>query len=202
MTDGAGATGFSVADAFRIAREGHASQIDKSGQPYIGHIWRVMGGVDGDAEKMVAALHDYLEDVESASTQGLLDLGVPTEVVDAVEALTKRDDEKGSDEGYFRFVRRAAQNPLARKVKRADLADNTNPERVRLFSENSQTLAAELRQGADDYRHAATSADPALAQELLLVADQFDHEANQVEAKPARLKAKYDEAIKLLDELT
>lgn len=201
MTSQAQNSQFTVADAFRIAREGHAKQLDKSGKPYIGHIWRVMSGVEGDTEKMVAALHDYLEDVKTATPQGLLAMDVPAEVVDAVEALTKRKEEKGSDEGYFRFVRRAAANPLARKVKRADLADNTDPERVREFAEQSRAMAAELRRGADDYRREADAVGPALADELRKVADQFDQRAAEVEAKPAALKAKYEAAIRSLDEV-
>lgn len=141
MTSLAESSRFTVADALRIAREGHAEQVDNSGKPYIGHIWRVMGGVEGETEKMVAALHDYLEDVKGATPEGLRKMGVPEVVVEAVQALTKRKDEKGSDDGYFRFVRRAAQNPLARSVKRADLADNTDPERVEVFGERSRVLA-------------------------------------------------------------
>lgn len=160
-----------------------------------------MGGVEGDTEKMVAALHDFLEDVSSATPQGLLDLSVPSAVVDAVQALTKRDDRAGSDDGYFRFVRRAAENPLAREVKRADLADNTDPERVRVFAEQSRAMAAGLRQSADDYRQEADAVDPALGDELRKVADQFDQKATEVEAKPAALKAKYEAAIRILDEV-
>ena len=192
---------FTVADAFRIAREAHAKQVDKAGKPYIGHIWRVMGGVEGDAEKMTAALHDYLEDVKGASRQSLLDRGVPEQIADAVEALTKLPDEEGSDEGYFRFVRRAAQNPLARAVKRSDLADNTHPDRVRVFAEQSRVLAEELRRDAEGYRRAAAGADQSLAAELEAVADQFEQKAADVEAKPARLKAKYDTAIGFLEGL-
>ncbi len=199
MSSQAESAPFTVADAFRIAREGHAGQTDKSGKPYIGHIWRVMCRVESDAEKTVAALHDYLEDVRAATPQGLRDLGVPAEVVDAVKGLTKRDDEKGSDEGYFRFVRRAAQNPLARTVKRADLADNTDPERVRVYAEKSRVLADELRRSADDYRRSADAADPALGAELRKVAEQFEQKAAEVEAKPATLRTKYEAAIKILD---
>ncbi len=200
MTSQAGSSQFTVADAFRIAREDQAEQLDQSGKPYIGHIWRVMCRVESDTEKMVAALHDYLEDVESATPQDLLDRGVPVDVVNAVQELTKRDDERGY-EGYLRFVRRAAQNPLARKVKRADLEDNTDPARVRLLARNSRALADELRRAAEDYRLAADAEDPSLARELRMVADQFEQRAREHEAKPAALKAKYTAAIRILDEV-
>lgn len=200
MASHAASPEFTVADAFRIAREGHEDKVDKTGKPYIGHIWRVMGGVEGDTDKAAAALHDYLEDVDP-DPQGLLGKGVPAKIVEAVQELSKREDEEGSDEGYFRFVRRAAANPIARKVKRADLADNTDPERVRVFEARNQALAAELRQGADGFRRDADKADEALGKELRKVADQFDERAEAVEAKPAALKAKYDAAIRILEEI-
>ncbi|MCB0987832.1 MAG: hypothetical protein KDB09_08680 [Acidimicrobiales bacterium] len=161
---------FGVADAVRIAREAHSGQADKAGQPYIGHVLRVMGRVDTDVEKMAAALHDVIEDTD-ATPESLLDLGVPEEVVDAVLALTKRAGETYSD-----FVDRVGAHPIARQVKIADLADNSDPRRIAALRVRNDALAAELRG----------------------LAEQFNKEADELEAKPAQLEAKYAKAIEAL----
>ena len=72
MTSQAGSSQFTVADAFRIAREDQAEQLDQSGKPYIGHIWRVMCRVESDTEKMVAAPHDKHEDDEAGPAKSEL----------------------------------------------------------------------------------------------------------------------------------
>ena len=158
---------FGVADALRIATEAHRGQADKAGQPYIGHVVRVMGRVDTDVEKMAAALHDVIEDTD-ATPESLLGQGVPEDVVDAVVALTKRDGETYTD-----FVLRVGAHPIARQVKIADLADNSDPRRIAALRLRNEALAAELR----------------------VLAEQFNKEADELEAKPAQLEAKYAKAI-------
>jgi hypothetical protein len=102
----------------------HAGMTDKAGEPYIGHVERVAAAVSSDDEKVVAALHDLLEDTPLTPTD-LLAAGVPPRLVAAVEALTR-----GPGESYEAFVHRAAGNPIARAVKRADVADNADESRL------------------------------------------------------------------------
>jgi (p)ppGpp synthase/HD superfamily hydrolase len=105
--------------AAKIAEQAHAGQIDKTGRPYIEHCRRVCDAVETLDQKAVAYLHDVLEKSESWSRERLEAAGFGTSIVAAVDAMTRRPDE---DE--LAFVRRAASNPLALIVKRADLADN------------------------------------------------------------------------------
>jgi hypothetical protein len=56
-------------------------------------------------------------------------MGFPESVVEAVDALTKRDDERGAD-NYLDFVVRAGRNDIARTVKLADIADNMDLSRI------------------------------------------------------------------------
>lgn len=123
-------------EALELAATHHAGQADKAGRPYIGHILRVVGSVDGPEEKLAAALHDLLEDTPVTSDD-LLSAGCPSEVVTAVIALTRLDGED-----YDAFITRAAQNPIAALVKRADLADNSDESRLALLP---SALAARLR---------------------------------------------------------
>jgi GTP diphosphokinase / guanosine-3',5'-bis(diphosphate) 3'-diphosphatase len=50
-------------------------------------------------------------------------------VVEAVNALTKQIVD-GVEEPYEEFILRAAQHPIARLVKLADLEDNMDPSRI------------------------------------------------------------------------
>jgi len=111
--------------AQRIATVAHAGQTDKAGQPYIGHPGRVAARLTGDQLAEAAAwLHDVLEDTGTTAAD-LTAQGIPASVISAVEALTRRDGEAPDD-----YYARVAANPLALQVKRADMADNTDPERL------------------------------------------------------------------------
>ena len=105
--------------AARLAQDVHQSQTDKVGAPYIEHCRRVADEVELLDEKVVAYLHDVLEKGEGWSRERLQQAGFSPSIVSAVDAMTRR-----KDEDYFEFVRRAASNPLALPVKRADLIDN------------------------------------------------------------------------------
>lgn len=114
-----------VAIAQTIAVEAHAGQADKAGHPYITHLARVAERVAGDpAAEAVAWLHDVVEE-SGASLDELREAGMPERVVAAVDAMSKRAGEER--DGYYA---RVAANPLALKVKFADLADNSDPERL------------------------------------------------------------------------
>lgn len=104
--------------AIAIAVEAHRGQKDKSGAPYILHPLRVMGRVHSDTEKIVAVLHDVVEDTQW-TFDDLRKEGFTEDVIQAIDFVTKRDGES-----YENFVRRSATNPLARRVKIADLEDN------------------------------------------------------------------------------
>jgi hypothetical protein len=115
---------FVLDDAVRIAREAHAGQVDKSGQPYIDHPLRVMTRVRGKHEQMAAVLHDVVEDT-TVTPDDLRAAGCPEPVVTAVIALSKTPGEELSD-----YLRRVAADPIAVTVKRADIGDNTDPVRM------------------------------------------------------------------------
>ena len=114
----------SLERAISIAAQAHAGQLDKAGQPYILHPLRVMLRVSSDAERMAAALHDVVEDSE-VTLQQLSSEGFPSEVVEAVDALTKRPGET-----RIQAAHRAAAHPVARVVKLADNAENLDISRI------------------------------------------------------------------------
>jgi hypothetical protein len=115
--------------AERLARHAHGGQVDKVGEHYVdGHLTRVAGLVEGDDAKAVGWLHDVLEDTAMTAAD-LREAGVPARVIEAVALLTrppKDAPDRGSYADYIGALR-AADNPLALAVKRADLRDHLNP---------------------------------------------------------------------------
>ena len=110
--------------AIEIAANAHAGQRDKAGQPYIFHPLRVMFRVDGEHEQMAAVLHDVVEDT-AITIDDLAREGFPPAVLRAVEALTKLPGET-----RLEAAARAAADPVARKVKLADNAENMDLSRI------------------------------------------------------------------------
>jgi (p)ppGpp synthase/HD superfamily hydrolase len=117
-------TRFTLDDAIQLARRAHEGQLDKGGRPYIGHPLRVMGRLTGNRERMVAVLHDVIEDTPVTAAD-LTTAGCPPDVVTAVIAISKLP---GEDQNAY--LTRVAANPLALTVKRADIADNMSPDRM------------------------------------------------------------------------
>ena len=119
--------------AIAIAARVHEGQVDKAGQPYILHPLRVMLRLSSDEERIVAVLHDVVEDSD-VTFEELAREGFSDRVLTALEGVTKRPEE-GGDAGYEAFVKQAAKNPLARRVKIADLLDNMDLTRLSELSE-------------------------------------------------------------------
>lgn len=112
-----------VEDAILLAVQAHTGQTDKYGQPYILHVLGVASRCRSVEEKVVAFLHDVVEDTDH-TFDDLRKLGFSERIIEAVDCLTRH---KG--ESYDAFVLRVAPNPLARAVKLADLEDNMDVRR-------------------------------------------------------------------------
>jgi (p)ppGpp synthase/HD superfamily hydrolase len=110
--------------AIAIAATAHAGQVDKGGAPYILHPLKVMLRMNSLEERIVAVLHDVVEDC-GVSLDDLRKEGFSEEVLTAIESVTKVPGESYED-----FVERAAQNPIGRVVKLADLEENSELSRI------------------------------------------------------------------------
>jgi (p)ppGpp synthase/HD superfamily hydrolase len=121
-----------------LAAFAHAGQTDKAGQPYLTHPVAVAGKVRTPEEKITALLHDVLEDTfVLPETIGNL---FGAEILAAVQAVTKREDED-----YMDFVARAKRNPIARAVKLADLEHNMDLSRIPNPTEKDLARAEKYR---------------------------------------------------------
>ncbi|KAB0503449.1 MULTISPECIES: HD domain-containing protein [Pseudomonas] len=110
--------------AIAIAAAAHEGQVDKGGAPYILHPLKVMLRVNTLEERIVAVLHDVVEDC-GISFDDLRNEGFSETVLMAIASVTKVPDES-----YEEFVERAAQNPIGRVVKLADLEENSDLSRI------------------------------------------------------------------------
>lgn len=108
--------------AMRIAYQAHHGQEDYNGIPYIFHPFHLAEQMDDEFSCCVALLHDTVED--TPVTLEYLQNEFPEAVTDAIALLTHTDDID-----YFDYVRAIKKNPIARKVKLADLAHNSDQSR-------------------------------------------------------------------------
>lgn len=113
-----------IEKALEVAARAHAGQKDKQGAPYLLHPLRVMNGVHSEEAKIVAVLHDVIEDT-SVTIDDIRRAGFSEPVLDALLCVTHK---KG--ESYASYVVRCKGNDLARQVKLADLEDNGRLPRV------------------------------------------------------------------------
>lgn len=130
--------------AMQLAYTAHQGQTDKSGQPYIFHPMHLAEQMDDEISTCVALLHDVVED--TAVTFADLEKIFPPAVLDALRLLTHED---GTD--YFQYVEAIRQNPVAVKVKLADLAHNSDQTR---FSGCDDIPAGQLARWQEKYTKA------------------------------------------------
>ncbi len=109
--------------AIRIAVNAHYGQKDKGGDPYIFHPFRVMNACSSLEAKIVAVLHDVVEDTDIE--MDFISAEFPIEIVDALKLLTHTPEVD-----YMDYVQGTKNNPIAREVKIADLKDNCNVSRI------------------------------------------------------------------------
>lgn len=113
-----------IKKALQICFAAHKNQLDKSGMPYVLHPLHLAEQMETETEVCAALLHDVLED----SVYTLSDLeqaGIPETVREALQLLTREPHTH-----YLDYVVRLRENPIARRVKLADLAHNSNLNRL------------------------------------------------------------------------
>lgn len=130
-------------DAAALAKRLHDGQFDKAGEPYFGHLERVVANLlrrwpDASQDEIAAAwLHDVIEDC-AITAQDLHELGASQETCRIVAAVTRP---AGSD--YLAWIGALARSGdrSALRVKLADNEDNRAPERVAALADGQHRLA-------------------------------------------------------------
>lgn len=109
--------------AMNIAYNAHMNQFDKAGVPYIYHPTHLAEQMDTETECIVALLHDVVEDTEVTFQE--LEKDFSKEVIESIRLLTH-----GDDVNYMEYIKELSQNPIAKKVKIADLLHNSDETRL------------------------------------------------------------------------
>ena len=118
-----------VKAAMKLCFEAHANQLDRSGIPYVNHPLHLAEQMDTEDETVVALLHDVMEDTD-CTADDLRAIGVSDAAMEALQLLTHDDAVP-----YLDYVRNLKDNPIARKVKLADLRHNSQLSRLDVVRE-------------------------------------------------------------------
>ena len=110
--------------ALKISFNAHKNQVDKSGMPYVFHPFHLAEQMDDEYSVCVALLHDVVEDTDITIEELIIE-GFPKEVINAIELMTHSDSVP-----YLDYVKIIKNNPIARKVKLADLMHNSDLSRL------------------------------------------------------------------------
>lgn len=110
--------------ALKLCFQAHKDQTDKSGLPYVFHPFHLAEQMPDELTTIVALLHDVVEDTEYTLSD-LREMGFPEEAVAAIALMTHSDGVP-----YLDYVAKIKDNPIARKVKLADLRHNSDLSRL------------------------------------------------------------------------
>lgn len=110
--------------AISIAALAHEGQTDKGGSHYIFHPLILMSTMDTEEEAILAVLHDVVED-SSITLEDLEKEGLSPRLLEALDLLTRKPRVS-----YQKYIEAIAENPLATKVKMADLSHNMDLSRL------------------------------------------------------------------------
>ena len=112
--------------ALKICFKAHINQVDKTGVPYVFHPFHLAEQMDDEESVCLALLHDVVEDT-SITFEDLINEGFSEKIISALRLLTHLDSTP-----YMEYIQKIKENPLAKKVKLADLRHNSDLSRLDL----------------------------------------------------------------------
>ena len=118
--------------AMKLCFKAHKDQVDKSGMPYVFHPFHVAEQMTDEATTIVALLHDVVEDTDY-TLEDIAAEGFGEDILEAVALMTHEDDVP-----YLDYVAKLKDNPIARAVKLADLAHNSDLSRIGEIDEETK----------------------------------------------------------------
>ena len=126
--------------AMTLCFQAHKEQLDKSGIPYVFHPFHLAEQMDDEYSTITALLHDVVEDT-CYTLDDLRKLGYPEAVLEALRLLTH---DKAVP--YMEYVAAIRENPIARKVKLADLRHNSDITRLNVIDERALQRVKKYRE--------------------------------------------------------
>lgn len=121
--------------ALSLCFDAHRDQKDKSGMPYVFHPFHLAEQMDDEISTVCALLHDVVEDTPY-TLEDLGKMGFPREVIDVLSLLTHDDAVP-----YMDYVTEISKNPIAKKVKIADLMHNSDMSRLDVVDDKAISRA-------------------------------------------------------------
>ena len=134
--------------AMKIAFKAHLEQTDKAGLPYFHHPLHLAEQFDDEKIVATALLHDVIEDTPLTFAD-LIKEDIPDDVIEALRLLTR---DKNVD--YEHYIYALADNPIARKVKIADLKHNMDTTRLRPDNSKTKYNAEKIKTRLEKYKRA------------------------------------------------
>lgn len=128
--------------AMKIAFEAHKDQTDKSGMPYIYHPIHLAEQMADEATTCAALFHDVVEDTHVTFED--LEASFTPEIIEALKVLT-RDDAVP----YMEYVAAIKSNSIAKAVKLADLAHNSDLTRLDVIDEKALKRIEKYKQAIE-----------------------------------------------------
>jgi (p)ppGpp synthase/HD superfamily hydrolase len=128
--------------AMRVCFAAHKDQLDKSGLPYVFHPFHIAEQMTDEDTTVTALLHDVAEDSD-ITLNDLAAMGFNGRVMHALALLTHDPAVP-----YMEYVRRIASDPVAKTVKLADLAHNSDLSRLDNPSKSDIERAAKYQKAA------------------------------------------------------
>jgi len=122
--------------ALRIAFDAHKEQVDKTGLPYIFHPFHLAEQMETEDEVITALLHDVIEDSDM-TPDNLRAEGFPEHIIEAISLLTHDYSVKYD---YTDYIQKIKANPLAAKIKLADLRHNSDITRLDVIDDKMAAL--------------------------------------------------------------
>lgn len=110
--------------AMKLCFQAHKDQTDKSGIPYVFHPIHLAEQMKDEDTTVVALLHDVVEDT-AYTPEDLAAMGFNDRVIAAIRLMTHDENIP-----YMEYVAKIKENPIAKAVKLADLAHNSDTTRL------------------------------------------------------------------------
>ncbi len=117
--------------ALKLCFEAHKEQRDKSDIPYVFHPFHLAEQMNTEETIVVALLHDVIEDTEY-TVEDLIRMGFEKTTIDAIVLMTHDDGVN-----YMDYVGKIKANPIAKRVKLADLKHNSDLTRLDVVDEEA-----------------------------------------------------------------
>lgn len=125
--------------AMKLCFAAHKEQVDKSGLPYVFHPFHLAEQMEEEDTTIVALLHDVVEDTQ-VTFADLEEMGFSREVIEAIRLMTHPEGVP-----YMEYVARIKDNPIARRVKLADLKHNSDLSRLDRVDEKALARVEKYR---------------------------------------------------------